>query len=164
MVTRDFLNDVNSAYRQLEMRQAQIVSILFHRMFEIDSGWYSGHYHRNDAGDWCMDSYPIPVISISGICDIEIDFHRISVSTKLPRAKALNYSYDKVVHYDFEVFGVADYLCDFYRSGMSVEKMKSNISNSDEQEIGFSFAFPFDVEGQTLFEFVKLLRREGFYY
>ena len=34
----------------------------------------------------------------------------------------------------------------------------------DEKEIGFSFVFPFDVEGKQIFEFVKLLRREGFYY
>ena len=42
--------------------------------------------------------------------------------------------------------------------------MKGNIRACDEQEIGFSFIFPFEIEGTQIFEFVKLLRREGFYY
>ncbi len=42
--------------------------------------------------------------------------------------------------------------------------MKDNIYACVEKEIGFSFVFPFDVEGNQIFEFVKLLRREGFYY
>ena len=42
--------------------------------------------------------------------------------------------------------------------------MKDKITASDEMEIGFSFEFPFETEGEQIFEFVKLLRREGFYY
>lgn len=42
--------------------------------------------------------------------------------------------------------------------------MKDNIRVCDEKEIGFSFMFPLEVDGKQIFEFVKLLRREGFYY
>ena len=42
--------------------------------------------------------------------------------------------------------------------------LKDNVNASDEEEIGFSFVFPFDVDGKEIFEFVELLRREGFYY
>ena len=31
-------------------------------------------------------------------------------------------------------------------------------------EIGFSFTFPFEMDGKQVFMFAKLLRREGFYY
>lgn len=60
--------------------------------------------------------------------------------------------------------GVNNYLLDFYHSGQSLCVLKDNVNASDEEEIGFSFVFPFDVEGKEIFEFVKLLRREGFYY
>ena len=42
--------------------------------------------------------------------------------------------------------------------------MKENIRICDEKEIGFSFVFPFDVDGKQIFEFAKLLYQEGFYY
>ena len=45
-----------------------------------------------------------------------------------------------------------------------MEALKENIRACQEREIGFSFSFPFDVDGQKIYEFVKLLRREGFYY
>ncbi len=92
MVTKDFLNEVNAAYNQLEMKQAQIVHALFHRIFEIESGWYNGHYHKSENSGWCRESYPIPVVEVKGFCDIEISFEKISVSTKLKKAKALEYS------------------------------------------------------------------------
>ena len=60
-------------------------------------------------------------------------------------------------------YGVEDYLSDFYHAGLTVQDLKDNIAKSDEKEIGFSFIFSFDVEGKQIFEFAKLLRREGFY-
>ena len=42
--------------------------------------------------------------------------------------------------------------------------MKENISRSREREIGFCFSLPWDIGGEAMYEFAKLLRREGFYY
>ena len=104
------------------------------------------------------------MIGIKGICDIEIQFVKISISTKLKRDVALSYSFEKFSGYEFEAYGVEDYLADFYHAGQTVQEMKDNIHACDEKEIGFSFVFPFDVEGKQIFEFVKLLRREEFFY
>lgn len=161
---KEFLNKLNTAYYRLETKQAEIACALFHRIFELESGWYNGHYHKDDNGNWLCESYPIPVISVKGFCDIEIQFDGISVSTKLRRNAVLSYSFEKFAKYNFEVYGVEDYLADFYHAGQTIQEMKDNIRACDEQEIGFSFAFAFDVEGKQIFEFVKLLRREGFYY
>ena len=146
------------------MKQAQIVHALFHRIFEIEFGWYNGHYHKNENGDWSRESYPIPVVEVKRFCDIEISFDKISVSTKMKRDAVLAYSFEKFAGYEFEAYGVEDYLADFYHAGQTVQEMKENIRACDEAEIGFSFTFPFDIEEKQIFEFVKLLRREGFYY
>lgn len=61
-------------------------------------------------------------------------------------------------------YGVEDYLADFYHAGQTVQEMKDNIRDCDEKGIGFSFMFPFESDGKQIFEFVKLLCREGFYY
>lgn len=161
---KTLLSEINAAYSRLEMKRAQIISALFHGMFKLESGWYSGHYHKDDGGQWIRESYPIPVIGVKGLCDIEVQFDKLSVSTKLKRDVALDYSFQKFSVYEFEAYGVEDYLADFYHPGQTIEEMKEKIRASEEAEIGFSFMFPFDVEGRQLFKFVKRLRHEGFYY
>ena len=161
---KELLKEINIAYNRLEMKHAEITHAFCHRIFELESGWYNGHYHKGEAGNWFRESYPIPVIGIKGICDIEIQFENISISTKLKRDMALAYSFEKFSGYEFEAYGVEDYLADFYHAGQTVQEMKDSIHACDEKEIGFSFVFPFDVEGKQIFEFVKLLRREGFFY
>jgi len=164
MMNKEFLKELNAAYSLLETKKAEIVHALFHRIFTIECGWYNGHYHRDDDGSYFMDSYPIPVISVKGFCDIEIQFESIQITAKLSRNAALNQSYEKLKAYRFEAFGVEDYLADYYHDGLTVDDLKENIRSCDEKEIAFSFSFPFETEGKAFFEFVKLLRREGFYY
>ena len=160
----ELLKEINAIYYRLEMKQAEISHAFCHRISELESGWYNGHYHKGEDGNWFRESYPIPVIGVKGICDIEIQFDKISISTKLKRDMALTYSFEKFSGYEFEAYGVEDYLADFYHAGQTVQEMKDNIHACDEKEIGFSFVFPFDVEGKQIFEFVKLLRCEGFFY
>ena len=161
---KELLKEINIAYNCLEMKYAEITHAFCHRIFELESGWYNGHYHKGEDGNWFRESYPILVIGIRGICDMEIQFDKMSISTKLKRDMALAYSFEKFSGYEFEAYGVEDYLADFYHAGQTVQEMKDNIYACDEREIGFSFVFPFDIEGKLIFEFVKLLRREGFYY
>lgn len=104
----------------MKLKQAEIVHTLFYRIFELESGWYSEHYHKGNNGNWFRESYPIPVIGVKGFCDIEIQFDKISVSTKLKRNVALAYSFEKFAGYEFEAYGVEDYLEDFYHSGQTV--------------------------------------------
>lgn len=85
------------------------------------------------------------------------------MSAKLKREKALSYSFEKI-KIPFEAYGVEDYLADYYNSGMSFEELRKNIRECGEKEIGFSFLFDWDTDKERLFEFVKFLRREGFYY
>lgn len=160
----ELLHEINAAYHRLEKKQAEVAHALSHRLFELETGWYNGHYHKNDSGEWRRESYPIPVISVKGLCDIEIQFEKISVSAKMERDAASAYSYMKLSEYEFEVYGVEDYLADFYHKGQTIQELKENICACDEDEIGFSFVFPCDAEGEQIVDFVELLRREGFYY
>lgn len=161
---RELLNKIDAAYRHLESKQAELAAALRRGALELAFGWYNGHYHKSDTGEWQREPYPIPVISVKGLCDLEIQFDQISVSAKLKREAALACSYEKFSEYEFEVYGVEDYLADFYHQGQTIRQMKENICACAEAEIGFSFVFPFEAEGKQIFEFVELLRREGFYY
>ena len=163
-MNQELFHELPRFYDRLETSSGQLLHARFHRVFELEVGWYSGHYHKMEDGTWIRDVYPIPVIGVTGFCDVELHPDHIAVSTKLNRSSALNDSFVKFAEYDFDAYGVEDYLADFYHPGQTMEELKENIRACQEREIGFSFSFPFDVDGQKMYEFVKLLRREGFYY
>lgn len=164
MVSIELTNQIQEAYQRLEMKYYQMWSGLNHRIFTLDGGWYNGHYERAEDGGWIKQAYPIPVISVKGCCDVEIGFDKITVSAKRKRADALIYSYTNLKDYEFEAYGVEEYLLDFYRPGQAIEDMKAAIVGSGEDEIGFSFTLVWETNQEQIYEFVKLLRREGFYY
>ena len=162
-MNRDELNDI---YRKLENRMHRIVAPFtsLHKGFDCSCGYYSGHYQKNVEGKYVMDFFPIPVVAVKELCDIEIDLDKVSVSTKLRREVALNYSYEKLSAYEFEAYGVDEYLDDFYVKGNSYSELVDNIARSKEKEIGFSFLFSEDVGAEEIYKCVKFLRKEGFFY
>lgn len=164
MVTKQLIQEIHTAYQQLETKKIELTRALRHPAFEIESGWYNGHYQRDVNGEWQRDSYPIPVIGVKGLCDLEVQFEYLSVSAKLKKDTALAYPYEKLADYTFEAYGVGDYLADYYHAGQTVQDLKDAINRSEETEIGFSFLFPFETDGKGIFEFVRMLQNEGFYY
>ena len=162
-MNRDELNEI---YRELENRMHKIIAPFtsLHKGFDFSCGYYSGHYHKGVDGNYVMDFFPIPVVTVKGLCDIEIDLDKISVSTKLRREVALSYAYKKLEGYEFESYGVDEYLDDFYVKGNTYSELVANIENSREKEIGFSFMFAGDVEAEEIYKLVKFLRKEGFFY
>lgn len=155
---------LNEVYCRLNAKCTELTEVLRREGFRAEWGFYSGHYHKNREGAYEMDHYPIPVLSVEGLCDIEISLDKIGVTAKKTRADALAASYDAFREIPFEAYGVEDYLSDYRPQGASVGEMKENIRRSGEAEIGFAFSFPFDTSGENFCAFTELLRREGFYY
>lgn len=156
--------ELNRIYYSLDTKKKKICKVLSKEKFSIEYGYYNGHYNRSDSGDFIMDYYPIPVISVKDLCDVEINLDRLSISSKLKRETALVYSFENFQNIKFEVFGVEDYLADYYHEGKTIEEMKESISQSDEDEIAFDFYFDFDIDVKDVLDFIKFLQTEGFYY
>lgn len=159
-----FLNQLQKEYKRLELKYYQLWNGLNHRIFNLDGGWFNGEFERSGDGLWVSQAYPIPVISVKGYCDVEIGFDKITVSAKRKRKDALTRSYEKLLPYNFEAFGSDDCCEVFYRLGMTEEQMKAKLRESNEQELRFRFILPWDTDQEQIYEFVKLLRREEFYY
>lgn len=101
-------------------KQAQLVHGLYHRVFELRSGFFIGRERQAPDGSWLADCYPIPVISVKGFCDVEVSPDGIFVTTKKKRRDALDYSFEKLKDCCFEAFGVETDWNTFYRDGMTV--------------------------------------------
>jgi len=164
MLSNELFNEINAAYSRIEEKCLELCKMLRQSGLDIEFGWYNGHYHKDESGQWAREAYPIPVIGVKGFCDIEIEFDRISVSSKLNHETALEYAYEKLTEYSFEAYGVEDYLADYYHNGQPIQVLKENIAACDEKEIGFSFYFAFDAQGEKIIELVRFIIAEGFYY
>lgn len=162
MNNKETVQFLNRIYGELEGRRGALLHMLTRSGFSASSGYYNGHYSKDADGSYRKDDYPIPVISVEGLCDIEIGLSGISVSAKLSRPQALGYDYGKLSAYSFEAYGVADYVSDFYAEGMTFDQLRSNIQASQETEIGFSFALAADT--QAVLPLIALLKSEGFFY
>lgn len=158
---KDLLNQI---YAPLDAKRAQLTAALTERGFSPEWSFYNGHCHETAPGTYAMDSFPIPVITVKGLCDVEIGLDAVSVSTKLRRNDALARSFAPLSGYRFEAYGVEDYLATYYREGMSLVEMRTAIEKSLEAEIGFSFLLPPSADGADVAALAELLRREGFYY
>ena len=156
VVERSQLNEI---YKKLD-EKAKDISKLFH----CDFSYFNGHYYKTQSGEYEMDYFPIPVVSLKGVCDIEIALNQISVTTKLTRETAISYDFEKVKSYSFEAYGANNYLDDFYIVGDTINNMVEKIKSSRETHIFFSFYFPFEVATSIVCEFVKLIRNDGFFY
>ena len=149
---------LNAIYRPLEAKRGEVQDALRPLGLRVASAYYNGHYQKDADGDYVRNDYPIPVVEVTGLCDVEIEPDHLSVSAKLTRERALAYDFSRLRDYAYEVYGVQDYLTDY-----AGENVKDAILGSAEREIGFSFSFPFETEGEILYRFALFLREEGFY-
>lgn len=157
------MEELNMFYYRLESKATDIVNNIY-AIYSPSWGWYNGHFHKNKNGEWERENFPIPVITLKGLCDIEIGINRITLSTKLSRSTALEYQYEKIKNIAFEAYGVENYLLDFYTSDMRFDDFYNNILMSDEKEIGFSFIFDFDESVNNIKDVLHFIKQEGFYY
>lgn len=158
-MTKEHLNDL---YGRLESIRSAICNLLKKRNLDASWGFFNGHYHKDEKGIYRCDAYPIPVISVANICDIEIDLTTISVSTRMDKLSASDYDLSHL-HHPFEVYGIDDFLHDFEWCSVTASQWKESILASSESEIGFSFYFENDVSAETVIALILFLQKEGFY-
>jgi len=159
-------NELNQIYIKLDKKSKELSSPFhkIHQIFDYKVAYFSGHYNKNENGKYEMDCFPIPVISIVNYCDIEIGLNGINITTKLKRSDALNFNYKKLEDHRFEVYGITDFLSDYYTANHTIGDLVNNIQSSQEPEIGFSFKFDEDVIAEDLYKFVLFLRNNRFFY
>ncbi len=126
--------------------------------------FYNGHYRKNERGGYEIEYFPIPVVSLEGVCDIEIGFDEISVTAKLTRDMAASFDFERLKGYRFEVYGVQNCLDDFYTEGDGVGMIPKRVAESGESEVFLSFSLKAGADAGKVCELVGFLKREGFYY
>ena len=163
-VDEKFLRQISEFYQRLLNKRFEILLAVTKRTFNVEHGLYTGNYRRTSDGKWWEEAYPIPVIEIRGVCDIEIEPDKVSVSSKLKRGAALEYPLEQLAGYEFEAYDADDFKHELYDAAQGENAFRASIRACGAKEVGFWFIFPFDTKGEQMYEFAKFLRRQGFYY
>ncbi len=161
---RRLLSEIGAAYRALETRLEIVKAAVCQTGLKCTSGWYNGHYARDGRGEFRRQAYPIPVVSVEGLCDIELGFSALNITAKLHREQALAFPYERLHPYSFVAYSVEDYLGDYYHARESFEALRQNVASSAEAEIGFAFSMPSTIEFGALADFLIFLKDSGFFY
>ncbi len=156
---------LNEVYSPLVGRMKSLLSMLEHNSgYDCSCGFFNGHYQKDEDGTYTEDLFPIPVIAVKDICDIEFGLQYITVTTKLKKKDALGFEYQKIADIPFEIYGVRDYLTDYYAEGDRLDAAMQKIETSGEEEFFFSFVFTYSASEEGIFRFVTALNDDRFFY
>lgn len=162
-INRRLLAEMDAAYRALETRLEIVKAAVRQAGLGCTSIWHSGHYARGGRGEFRRQAYPIPVVSVEELCDIELGFLSLNITAKLARARALAFPYEALPPRSLGACGVEDYLSDCHHAGQRLEALRKNAVSSHETEISFAFSLPMAIEHE-LFDCLIFLKGSGFSY
>lgn len=157
MPGEDYFETLNTIYEPLYRKSVELRKVLKEIGMNSSLCFHNGHYVRKEM-EWVMEYYPIPLLTISDICDIGFDISHIFVEFRLPRLQALESDFTWLQPFHFEVYGSEDFLTDYYHAGMEIEELKEELSKSREDTICVSVFFSSSAEIDTLREFITTLQ------
>lgn len=160
----NFREQLNDFYKKLDDKAEQIKNILIKNGFQAEKKYSNGQYNKNAAGEYVKEYFPIPVIEVKDLCEIEIVGMRINITSMTNIDNAIHFDYSKISEYYYEVYGVVNYLSDYYKNGEELSVLFKNLGASEEQEIGFAFSLADDIKEDKILSLVNLLKSNAFYY
>lgn len=161
----DKRNILNEIYKPLIAKSDKLFNMLnaiYHK--KVSLGFYNNHFYKNENGEYLPDYFPIPVVSIENFCDLEFDLDCISITTKLKKDDAIKLDYSKISKYIFEIYGVNEYLTDYYTENTDIYDALNKLKNSSESEFFYTFYFNHDTLEDKLSDVLKYLSDNKFYY
>ena len=148
---------LNQIYGLLHHRALRLTRALAQGGIEAKWGWYANHSVMVD-GEYQTEEFPIPVVEVSGLCEIGFNLDGCWLEFQLPRESALAFDWERLPE-EIEVYGVENYLMDFYHIGMDRSGIAVRIAESTEQAVNAALAFPADAELEALLAAVEDCRR-----
>lgn len=110
------------------------------------------------------ESYPLPVISVKGLCEIILNEYEIDINTKISKSNLLKINFNDFKDYDFDIYSPYDYYNDLYEKGMSNKELKDKIKKTNYKNFGLTFIVPLDMSNISIRKLINLLNINKFKY
>lgn len=153
---------LSDIYHPLELKAFHLYQGLQHRIFDPRLSYYSGHSRISADGSRRIDWYPLPVVTLDGLCDVVVDLDRVVVDAKLHREAASTLPFEQFEKYEFYICGAYDDIIYHHRADADTAPAREAAIASGEKLLSFSFHLDFEIDGDSMYEFAKLIRRRGF--
>ena len=174
----NFRAELNRLYQALTEKSQSLMKALMPLVdadLLMSMSYVIKHYIRNmykhreptpdNAASYSEDNYPIPVIRLSDLCEVEIYTDVISVFTRLKCTDAESFDFSLLEKYSFEAYGYdGGQLIDFSDGNATLQEIKANILGSNTEITDLYFDFPFDADESEIFTLIKLLHGSGFFF
>lgn len=149
----DNMDILNKIYEPICNQCKEMENLLKENGYVCKKGFYNNHSVKDGNGNWIIEYFPIPVVTVGEICDVGINLDLIFIETKMKREKAIKYDFSKLLKYKFEIYGIEEFLKDFYNDTLDIEGIPKRIEISNEKEIGIGF----EIENQHMNEIIEII-------
>lgn len=154
----EIVEQLNNIYEPLHRQFKELkLTLKKHDLSYSSAGWFNMHYIKyNDK--FINEFFPIPVLSVKGVGDIGLNLDHIFIETTISKEKALNLQLDKFNDHNIEIYGVTDYLTDYYQPNLEIEVYKEKIQESNEKEFHFTIYLPQGISMDKIINVIFKLR------
>lgn len=143
---------LNSYYETIHNRADDLSKALKAAGYNGEYGYFNQHSVNVD-NEFYTEYFPIPVFTIDEYTDIDMNFDDTSVETTISRKAALSVNYEELADkYKFEVYGVENYLEDYYNENLLLSETEDRIEKSKETQIHIAFTLGQDPEAAEIIE------------
>ncbi len=156
---------MNAAYVALDKRGKDILRLLKVSCSSrpLSCGYFAGHYWPVGKEGYQMDQFPIPVVTVEGLCDIEIDLEFTGITAKLSKQALMSLDHAMFNDIPYTVYGVMDFEKIFKGLGETPECLAERIQTSDETAFFYSFLFSADMSQEQILTMIKNLEQLKLY-
>lgn len=151
MDIKEILNDFYDDYNDKAISLTKLLSKTYKTSYK-----YTTEYNK--------ESYPLPVVSVSGLCEIVLNEYEIDINTKISKSNLLKINFDDFKNYDFDIYPTCDYFNDLYEKGMSNKEVLEKIKSSNYKNFGLTFIVPLDMSNMSIRKLINLLKINNFKY
>lgn len=151
MDIKEILNDFYDDYNDKAISLTKLLSKTYKTSYK-----YTTEYNK--------ESYPLPVVSVSGLCEIVLNEYEIDINTKISKSNLLKINFDDFKNYDFDIYPTGDYFNDLYEKGMSNKEVIEKIKKSNYKNFGLTFIVPLDMSNISIRKLINLLKINNFKY
>lgn len=149
------IEQLNNIYEPLHRQFKELKLTLEKYGFSYsNAGWFNLHSIKY-GDDFITEYFPIPVLSVKGVGDIGLSLGHIFIESK---EKALNLQLNEFNDYKIEIYGVSDYLKDYYQPSLEIKEYKEKIDKSNEKEFHFTVYLPQGINIDKIIDMIFKLR------
>ena len=160
-------SQLTQIYNQLNNKAQRLSCSLNWRIykFELELHMSSLMYYENE--DESDISYPIPVVQIDKLCDVEYWLDKIIITSRINIKDALVFDFNKLNIYDWELYGCRQYPYLFYNKNdnhIILDDKLNELIKLDENEIGIQIYLNKDEDSENVIKCIDKLRKFNLFY